>query len=163
MQPHRVDHTPHSAGPAERVAALDWGALAVSLDAFGCAVTGPLLLSTECAALVQLYQTDAAFRSRVVMSRHGFGRGEYKYFTYPLPDVVAELRTALYPALAEIANRWNEAMGIDARYPPAHADYLERCHEAGQTKPTPLLLQYGEGDYNCLTRISTGSSCFRCR
>jgi uncharacterized protein len=146
--------------PAERVAELDWATIRSNLDTYGCAATGVLLNADECTALARAYAADAGFRSRVVMSRHGFGRGEYKYFAYPLPDVVAELRTALYPSLAEIANRWNEAMGIAMRYPRAHADYLDRCHKAGQSKPTPLLLQYGEGDYNCLHQDLYGELVF---
>jgi hypothetical protein len=142
------------------VAALDWTQVAAMLDAHGCAPTGPLLSPAECAALAQTYGDDAQFRSRVVMARHGFGRGEYKYFAHPLPDIVARLRAALYPELAGIADRWNEAMGIDVRYPAVHADYLDRCHRAGQTRPTPLLLQYGEGDYNCLHQDLYGEHVF---
>jgi len=154
-----------SADPAlarvpERVAAIDWAAIATGLDAVGCATTGPLLRAEECDALARIYGSDAAFRSRVVMGRHGFGRGEYKYFAYPLPDLVAELRTALYPPLAEIANRWNAAMGEDVRYPRKHADYLAHCHQTGQSKPTPLLLQYGEGDFNCLHQDLYGELIF---
>src|SRR6185312_1921652 len=104
----------------------------------------------ECAELAGLYASDVHFRSTIVMARHGFGRGEYKYFAYPLPPIVAGLRPALYGGLAPIANRWNEAMGIAVRYPPTHEEFIARCHKAGQTRPTPLLLQYGEGDYNCL-------------
>jgi hypothetical protein len=144
----------------ERVAALDWAAISARLDASGCATTGALFAPAECAALAQTYDSDAAFRSRIVMARHGFGRGEYKYFGYPLPALVAELRAALYPRLAEIANRWNEAMDTDTRYPNDHAEYLERCHRAGQTKPTPLLLRYGEGDYNCLHQDLYGELVF---
>ena len=144
----------------ERVAALDWAAIASSLDADGCAVVGPLLDADECAALAARYDDDAVFRSRVVMARHGFGRGEYKYLAYPLPEEVAALRAALYPRLAEIANRWNEAMGVATRYPVAHDDYLARCHAAGQTKPTPLLLRYGAGDYNCLHQDLYGEHVF---
>jgi len=114
----------------------------------------------QCAALAGTYADDAPFRSRVVMARHGFGRGEYKYFTYPLPNVVAELREALYPPLADIANRWNEAMAITLRYPCDHASYLARCRKAGQGKPTPLLLQYGAGDYNCLHQDLYGEHVF---
>jgi hypothetical protein len=130
------------------------------LDAQGCATTVPLLTAEQCAALAQTYASDAPFRSRVVMARHGFGRGEYKYFAYPLPEPVAVLRAALYPPLAEIANRWNEAMAIDLRYPQEHASYLARCRKAGQTKPTPLLLQYGAGDYNCLHQDLYGEHVF---
>jgi hypothetical protein len=118
------------------------------------------LTAEQCAALAQTYASDAPFRSRVVMARHGFGRGEYKYFAYPLPEPVAVLRAALYPPLAEIANRWNEAMAIDLRYPQEHASYLARCRKAGQTKPTPLLLQYGAGDYNCLHQDLYGEHVF---
>ena len=144
----------------ERVAALDWATIAARLDECGCAPTGVLLAPEECAALAQTYDSDTIFRSRVVMARHGFGRGEYKYFSYPLPELVARLRDALYPRLADIANRWNEAMDTDTRYPNDHAEYLERCHRAGQTKPTPLLLQYGAGDYNCLHQDLYGELVF---
>jgi len=143
-----------------RVAALDWNAIASELDTHGCATTGPLLTGDECAALAQNYTTDEPFRSRIIMSRHGFGRGEYKYFAYPLPDIVTELRGSLYPPLAEVANGWNAAMGLDVRYPTDHAAYLKRCHKAGQTKPTPLLLQYGAGDYNCLHQDIYGANIF---
>jgi len=145
---------------ASRVEALDWAAIADDLDRHGCAVTAPLFDAGECAALAELYPADAPFRSRVVMARHGFGRGEYKYFAYPLPEPVATLRTALYPHLAAIANRWNEAMGVAARYPDEHAAYLQRCHKARQSRPTPLLLQYGPGDYNCLHQDLYGEHVF---
>jgi len=145
---------------AARVAALDWSAAAASLDTHGCAVVGPLLDAQECTALASRYDDDAGFRSRIVMARHGFGRGEYKYFAYPLPDAVTALRTALYPPLAEIANRWNAAMGVATRYPDPHEDYLARCHAAGQAKPTPLLLHYGAGDYNCLHQDLYGDHAF---
>jgi uncharacterized protein len=148
------------AGIAARIAALDWSGIAAALDAHGCATTGALLTPQECGALAADYGADQLFRSRIVMARHGFGRGEYKYFAYPLPDPVEALRTALYPALAAIANRWNEAMGIAARYPDDHREFLARCHAAGQRKPTPLLLQYGEGDYNCLHQDLYGEHVF---
>jgi uncharacterized protein len=145
---------------ATRTEALDWAAMASSLDAQGCAVTGPLLTADECAALAGRYAEDKPFRSRVIMARHGFGRGEYKYFAYPLPELIQALRTALYPRLAAIANRWNEAMGIAVRFPADHQDFLDRCHEAGQPRPTPLLLQYGPGDYNCLHQDLYGEHVF---
>jgi hypothetical protein len=143
-----------------RIAALDWARIADDLDAYGCATTGPLLTAEECADLVARYDDDAAFRSLAVMARHGFGRGEYKYFAYPLPDVVADLRAALYPPLAAFANRWHDAMGIDVRFPDTLDDFLARCHAAGQTRPTPLLLRYGSGDYNCLHQDKYGEHIF---
>jgi hypothetical protein len=145
---------------AARLTALDWPALAAALDAHGCATTGPLLTPAECGALRDLYRADAPFRSRIIMARHGFGRGEYKYFAYPLPEIVVSLRAMLYPPLAQIANRWNDAMGLGVRYPPSHAAYIARCGAAGQTKPTPLLLQYGAGDYNCLHQDVYGEHVF---
>ena len=154
------ERAPASAALAPDIAALDWARIAADLDAHGCATAGPLLSSGQCSALAETYAVDARFRSRVIMARHGFGRGEYKYFAYPLPEPVAALRGALYPPLAEIANRWNEAMGIALRYPPDHANYLARCHKAGQTRPTPLLLQYGAGDYNCLHQDLYGEHVF---
>jgi hypothetical protein len=145
---------------AGRVAALDWKGIAAELDAHGCALAAAILSSAECEALAALYASEDRFRSRIVMARHGFGRGEYKYFAYPLPEVVAALRTALYPELALIANRWNEIMRIEVRYPGDHAAFLDRCHRAGQTRPTPLLLQYGTGDYNCLHQDLYGEHVF---
>jgi len=145
---------------SERIMALDWAAMSAELDRHGCATTGPLLTAEECAELAAGYETDERFRSRIIMARHGFGRGEYKYFAYPLPETVAALRAALYPPLATIANRWHQAMGIAARYPDRHAEFLERCHDAGQLKPTPLLLRYGAGDYNCLHQDIYGEHVF---
>src|SRR5215472_14336826 len=139
---------------------LDWTKIGAELDAYGNATIGPLLTAEECAALVAGYETDARFRSRIIMARHGFGRGEYKYFNYPLPEIVATLRTALYPPLAAIANRWHEALGNATRYPDRHAEFLEQCHAAGQVKPTPLLLRYGAGDYNCLHQDIYGEHVF---
>jgi hypothetical protein len=145
---------------AARVDAVDWTQVGRELDAQGCAVLKGLLSAAECRALAAFYPDDSQFRSRVVMGRHGFGRGEYKYFAYPLPPVIAELRPALYAKLCGIANRWNEAMSIDIRYPERHDAFLKRCHAAGQTRPTPLLLQYGEGDYNCLHQDLYGEHVF---
>jgi uncharacterized protein len=145
---------------AARVAAIDWQEVARDLDVQGCAVLKALLTAEECRALAALYPYDALFRSRIVMGRHGFGRGEYKYFSYPLPQPIAELRPLLYGRLHAIANRWNAAMGIDIRYPESHEAFLARCHEAGQLRPTPLLLQYGEGDYNCLHQDLYGEHVF---
>jgi hypothetical protein len=145
---------------ANRVAALDWRGIAARLDADGCATTGPLLSASECRSLASAYGTHALFRSRVVMGRHGFGRGEYQYFAYPLPAAIDALRNALYPHLVGIANRWNQAMGVDVRYPADHASFLARCHQAGQDRPTPLLLQYGPGDYNCLHQDLYGEHVF---
>jgi uncharacterized protein len=143
-----------------RIAALDWARVAAELDAHGCARTGALLLRDECVALAQSYASDAPFRSRVIMARHGFGRGEYKYFAYPLPELVAALRDVFYPRLSCIANRWNELMGVEVRYPHEHASYLAQCHAAGQNRPTPLLLQYTCGDYNCLHQDIYGALVF---
>jgi uncharacterized protein len=145
---------------AERIGAIEWRDIAAALDAHGCAVVKGLVPPEACAALAASYEREDAFRSKIVMARHGFGSGEYKYFAYPLPPVVAELRTAMYPPLAAIANRMNDEMGIDVRYPDAHDEYLERCHRAGQTKPTPLVLRYAEGDYNCLHQDVYGEQLF---
>jgi hypothetical protein len=134
----------------------DWGEVTNELDAQGCAVIEKLLTPEECNALAGLYPEEGGFRSRVIMAHHGFGRGEYKYFSYPLPGIIADLRTSIYSRLAPIANHWNEAMGIDVRYPAELGDFLKRCHEAGQLRPTPLLLQYEPGDYNCLHQICMG-------
>jgi uncharacterized protein len=144
----------------DRLAAIDWQNIGRELDASGSAMIPGLLSSDECTSLKALYPDDRHFRSRVLMARHGFGRGEYKYFNYPLPSLIQTLRTSLYPRLAPIANRWNEAMGIAVRYPPEHAQYLAQCHAAGQQRPTPLLLQYGAGDYNCLHQDLYGEHVF---
>jgi hypothetical protein len=138
----------------------DWARISADLDSQGNATIENLIAPGECEALAALYANDGLFRSRVVMGRHGFGRGEYKYFSYPLPDAVARLRTTLYPRLAAIANRWNTAMGIDARFPKKHAEFIQRCHRAGQRRPTPLLLQYGADDYNCLHQDLYGEHVF---
>jgi len=145
---------------AQRIAWQDWEGVATSLDACGHAVLPGLLDEAECRAIAALYDCPDGFRSRVVMARHGFGRGEYRYFAYPLPETVATLRSAVYPHLAPLANRWNERMGIDVRYPHTHADFLRRCHEAGQSRPTPLLLRYDAGDYNCLHQDVYGEHVF---
>jgi hypothetical protein len=142
------------------IAAIDWARVGAELDAFGCATTGPLLDAPACEALAALYDREDGFRSRIVMARHGFGRGEYKYFAAPLPDPVAALRTGFWPHLAPIANRWNAAMGLAPRFPADHADFLARCHAAGQARPTPLLLRYGPGDYNCLHQDLYGEHVF---
>jgi uncharacterized protein len=145
---------------ASRLAGLDWAHVADELSAHGCATTGPLLAAEQCTALARIYAEDARFRSRVIMARHGFGQGEYKYFAYPLPELVATLRAALYPPLAAIAKRWDEQLGVDVAYPAEHAAYLARCNKAGQSKPTPLLLQYGAGDFNCLHQDLYGEHVF---
>lgn len=139
---------------------IDWDKVGQELDAFGCAVIPGLLAPKDCTAAAALYERPARFRSRVVMERHGFGRGEYQYFAYPLPAPLASLRTELYPPLAAIANRWQAALGLAPRFPEAHADYLARCHAAGQPKPTPLLLRYRAGDYNCLHQDLYGELVF---
>jgi len=145
---------------AQRVAELDWRDLSAQLDARGSAVVGQLLTPQECRALAALYPEDRLFRSRVVMARHGFGSGEYRYFTYPLPADIASLRGTFYARLAPIANEWNERLGLEQRYPAGHAEYLARCHAALQTRPTPLLLKYEEGDYNCLHQDLYGEHVF---
>ena len=145
---------------ASRAAAADWTALAADLDARGWAVLPALLTADACAATAGLYGRPDGFRSQVVMARHGYGRGEYRYFAYPLPPLVAGLRAALYPHLAPIANRWHERMGLQARFPSEHTTFIERCHAAGQTRPTPLLLEYGAGDFNCLHQDLYGAHVF---
>jgi uncharacterized protein len=153
-------HSARIRDPAERIDRLDWQAIETELDTVGCAIAGPLLSVPECAAIAAHYDSDRLFRSRVVMARHGYGSGEYKYFAYPLPDPIAGLRTALYARLAPVANRWAAALGNPADYPAAHAEYLDRCHASGQTRPTPLLLRYEAGDYNCLHQDLYGTLFF---
>jgi hypothetical protein len=150
---------PHEAA-VTRVNALDWPKIVGEINEQGSALLQGVLSPQECDALAALYLKESIFRSRVVMGRHGFGRGEYKYFNYPLPPLISSLRTALYPRLAPLANRWNEAMGIEVRYPEKHADFVRQCHDAGQLRPTPLLLQYGPGDYNCLHQDLYGEHVF---
>ena len=153
----RITRTP---GVEKRVAALDWQRIAGDLDAHGCAVVPALLAPGECKSVEALYTTENLFRSRVMMAHHGYGRGEYKYFAYPLPTHVAALREALYTPLARIANAWNTKMKIEIRYPDNHSDFLARCHRAGQTRPTPLILKYETGDYNCLHQDLYGEHVF---
>jgi uncharacterized protein len=150
---------------------LDGAAVAAALDGDGYAIVPGLLAAADCAALAAGYDADGLYRSRVVMARHGFGQGEYRYFDYPLPDTVAALRAAFWPLLQPVANRWNATLGEPGRFPADHGDYLAHCHCAGQTRATPLLLKYGPGDYYCLhqpatiiacIRISMESRCFRC-
>ena len=143
-----------------RIQAIDWTSIAQDLDAHGSAKVAHLLSQEECEMVATYYAQDDLFRSRIVMGRHGFGRGEYKYFRYPLPRLIGELRTRIYPYLVPIANRWQTAMGLKAHYPAMHKDFIERCHQAGQTKATPLVLQYGAEDYNCLHQDLYGEQVF---
>lgn len=145
---------------SERVQQMPWSQIAYDLDSQGNAIIKNVLSPDECHHIAGLYENDGIFRSRVIMNRHGFGRGEYKYFSYPLPDVVQELRTSTYPHLVPIANRWNQLMGINVRFPEAHSEFIERCHLGGQKRPTPLLLQYGVDDYNCLHQDLYGEHVF---
>jgi uncharacterized protein len=151
---------PPESNTIARLGALDWKRISQDLDDQGSSILGYLLDEDECEMIAGLYSDDRLFRSRVVMGRHGFGRGEYKYFSYPLPDIVTELRTNIYPHLALVANRWNTAMGVDIRYPERHVDFIRRCHDAGQARPTPLLLRYETGDYNCLHQDLYGEQVF---
>ena len=141
-------------------APYDWESIARSLDAHGNAVLPQLLSTAECAELIGMYEQSERYRTRIVMAKHGFGSGEYKYFSYPLPAVVARLRAELYRHLAPIANRWNEALAVDVRYPRELPEFIERCHAAGQQRPTPLILKYGVGDYNCLHQDLYGEHVF---
>lgn len=138
----------------------EWERIGADLDACGCAVVPKLLRADECKDYAGAYNSDGLYRSRVLMERHGFGKGEYKYFDYPLPPGVAALRDALYQPLAAIANRWHQALGIDTRFPAQHAGFIARCHAAGQRRPTPLVLQYHAGDYNCLHQDLYGEHVF---
>ncbi|WP_263416637.1 2OG-Fe(II) oxygenase [Terriglobus albidus] len=151
---------PDATHALSRIASIDWQLIASDLNDSGNAVLKNILMVHECEAVAAQYGNDELFRSRVVMSRHGFGRGEYKYFRYPLPELLQGLRTSLYERLAPVANHWNEQMGIGIRYPAQHAEFIERCHRAGQLRPTPLLLQYGAGDYNCLHQDLYGEHVF---
>jgi uncharacterized protein len=144
----------------ERVSAIDWPQVLEELDTQGNANVNRILTPDECRELSSLYQRNDSFRSTVVMQQHGFGRGEYRYFKYPLPGIVASLRTAVYPLLVPLANRWNQAMGLPVRYPQEHRDYIETCHQAGQNRATPLLLRYGTDDYNCLHQDLYGEHVF---
>jgi uncharacterized protein len=144
----------------DRLAHYEWERISANLDEVGWAPLPGLLTDAECRELAALYADEQIFRSRIVMSRHGYGRGEYKYFSYPLPTVVADLRTSLYARLAPIANRWSELLASDVRYPDTHEHFIERCHRAGQTRPTPLVLRYGSGDYNCLHQDLYGEHVF---
>ena len=133
-----------------RVTSYDWQAISDDLNGYGCAVIPALLSFEECRTIAALYSEESHFRSRIQMAQHGFGKGEYRYFKYPLPGLIDGLRTSLYPRLVGVANEWNGRMGIDGRYPDDHTSFLKQCHDAGQTRPTPLLLQYVAGDFNCL-------------
>lgn len=149
-----------SAHALAQVESLNWQNVAADLHQSGNAILKAIVAQRDCEVLASLYANDEYFRSRVVMSRHGFGRGEYKYFKYPLPDVLRGLRTTLYEKLAPIANEWNQQMGIEVRYPAKHSDFIARCHKAGQLRPTPLLLRYEAGDYNCLHQDLYGEHVF---
>ena len=144
----------------ERISAYNWSNIVEELYSGGSAILKSLLTQQECEATAKLYAAENIFRSRVVMERHGFGRGEYQYFSYPLPELVGELRRELYPLLMPTANHWNQVMGIDYQYPNTLAEFTKRCHSAGQLRPTPLLLQYREGDYNCLHQDLYGEHIF---
>ncbi len=153
--------TLQEAAPAvARIEAMNWPQLTNELNEQGSALLKSVLTPEECESLSSLYPNEAGFRSRIVMGRHGFGRGEYKYFSYPLPGIIQGVRTALYRELAPIANRWNQSMGIEVQYPNDHGEFIQRCHDAGQSRPTPLLLQYGPGDYNCLHQDLYGEHVF---
>ena len=150
----------HSLGLHERIESLNWPQVTQDLDAYGNAVLPTILTAEECRHIASFYENPSVFRNQVVMEKHGFGRGEYQYFKYPLPPMIAEMRTLLYGRLASLANRWNAALRIDVQYPQTLAEFLERCHAAGQTRPTPLLLRYEVGDYNCLHQDLYGEHVF---
>jgi len=158
----RASNVGRSADPAvaERVAELDWQRITGELSARGAATTGRLLTNKECDELIASYTHREQFRSRVLMQRHGFGQGEYQYFAYPLPKIIAELRTALYAPLVTVANEWRAALGLESRFPSRHEDYVAQCHDNGQSRPTPLLLRYAAGDYNCLHQDIYGEHVF---
>jgi hypothetical protein len=158
--PATIASNPAVQSAEARVSAYDWQKISDDLSGFGCAVMEKLLTPEECRQIAGLYNDESHFRSHVHMARHGFGRGEYRYFKYPLPDLIGGLRTALYPQLASIANDWNRRMGTDERYPVSHAAFLKQCHDVGQTRPTPLLLQYVPGDFNCLHQDIYGDLAF---
>jgi uncharacterized protein len=145
---------------ATRIATLDWARITTDLEARGVATTGALLSLAECTALTAMYADESAFRSHIIMARHGFGKGEYKYFSRPLPTLIDGLRASLYPQLAPVANRWADAMKLGVSYPPQLCEFLRRCNEAGQIRPTPLLLKYEAGDYNCLHQDLYGDNVF---
>jgi len=157
--PEAIGSPPLDDALAARVAAINWTDVAGALDEQGCAQLAGLLSAAECAAIAALYSQEI-FRNRVIMARHGYGRGEYRYFSYPLPATVATLRTALYARLVPVANRWHTALGHATTFPATHAEFLARCHQAGQCRPTPLLLRYGVGDYNCLHQDLYGEQVF---
>ena len=158
--PSQTDTNPLLSTASEHIKAIDWDRVSLELDSQGNSVLDGFLSLNECTALAALNGHEEFFRSRVMMARHGFGRGEYKYFDYPLPDLIERLRTQTYPRLVPIANRWNGAMAVATRYPEAHEDFLSRCHDAGQTRPTPLLLRYTADDYNCLHQDLYGEHVF---
>src|SRR6202000_1268028 len=155
-----VVQIPEASGAVARIESLNWPQITSELNDQGSSLLRNVLTVEECVALSNLYPKEDGFRSRVVMGRHGFGRGEYKYFSYPLPGIIQGMRTALYRELAPIANHWNKSMGIEVQYPKEHAEFIQRCHDAGQSRPTPLLLQYGTGDYNCLHQDLYGEHVF---
>jgi hypothetical protein len=160
MKMRESTQTDDAAAVAARVSALEWSSLEAQLVDRGWSTTGPLLTAAECAELAAGFDDTALFRSRVVMARHGYGRGEYKYYGYPLPPVIGQLRAALYPRLTRVANHWSAVLRRNEIFPNDHREYIERCHQAGQTRPTPLLLRYAKGDYNCLHQDLYGELSF---